>query len=196
MTPFSLDQIVAAGMHDKHWYERCEQLLVEMYGRERLPLVADILAATSMKTSLKGNITLFRRALHEIEKGLPFSSYLPAMRQQLDLIRAGEPLSGRKIRAFAGAIKGDIEAVVVDRWLLRAMGYRRPGEPDLSPTDREFDEIEQEVRWLAKYWYTMSPRQLSAVLWSGVRILWSNDRETNYHNVLRHQLYNMFENGN
>lgn len=66
----------------------------------------------------KSNVTLFRR--YEIENDLPVGNYLPNIQDQLRLIRSGQPLSGRKINAFARAMAGDQNAVVVDIWLLRA----------------------------------------------------------------------------
>lgn len=159
--------------------------------------MTQLFAATSINSSLKSNVRLFRKALHEHENLLPFSVYLPVMLLQLKRIRAGEPIQGRKINSFAAAMSGDPNAVVVDIWLMRAYGeevrYVHKGVTrNASPTSKQYDQIENHVRYLA-YQKDLEPRQLSTMIWSGVRIATNNDRETHYENVLRQQLYNMFE---
>jgi hypothetical protein len=125
------------GRKDRLWYKRAQDLFTELFGAERLELVTKLFAATSINTSLKANITLFRRALHEIDNGLPIGAYMPNIRQQLEQIRAGNELTGRKINSFARSMRGDRDAVVVDIWLLRAFGmdkkyYRK------SDAEKEF----------------------------------------------------------
>lgn len=172
------------GKADKYWYRDTELLFIDLFGSDRLHLVTQLFAATSIKTSLAANITLFRRALHEIESGKEFSSYLYAQRYQLDLIRKGVPISARKIRSFAAAMSGDVNAVVVDRWLMRAFGL----DGDKSPTTFEYDVIEHYCRDMAVR-LAYEPRQVSAMIWSGIR----PDRNTRYHSILRQKLFNMFE---
>jgi hypothetical protein len=50
---------------------------------------------------------------------------MPNIKQQLEQIRKGDELTGRKIRSFARAMAGDPDAVVVDIWLLRAFNMDR-----------------------------------------------------------------------
>lgn len=197
-----IDKYIAIGMKDKMWYQECEETLVEIYGREKLVLVTNLLAATSIGSSLKSNLQLFRKALHQLERDLPFVGYLPGIKFQLDRIRKGEELSGRKIRSFARAMSGDTQAVVVDRWLLRAFKMDRQYKRNTGPhagkilsggaTDKQYTAIEEWVRNRA-FEMEMEPRQLSAIIWSGVRISMSGDRETHYKTVLKLKLYNMYD---
>ena len=120
MDTSKIARYVWKGRHDIRWYHQAEELFVDLFGRDRLQLVTRLFAATSINTSLKANITLFRRALYEIENGLPVGDYLPNIRQQLEQAPAGNELTGRKINSFARAMAGDPDAVVVDIWLLRA----------------------------------------------------------------------------
>lgn len=108
------------GQKDTHWYQDCEDTFVKLFGRDRLWLVANLFAATSINTSLKSNITLFRKALSEIDQNAPVGNYLPNIKTSIQRIRDGKELSGRKIRSFAAAMSGDKDAVVVDIWILRA----------------------------------------------------------------------------
>ncbi len=194
-----------AGLKDIDWYKECEDLFVSIYGRDRLPLITKLFAATSINTSLKANITLFRKALHEMENNLPFSNYLPNIKIQLERLRAGQELSGRKIRSFAAAMSGDVNAVVVDIWLLRAFemdkkyyrkenstAKRRGGVRSSGATDKQYTQIENWVR--ASAWVRgIQPRELSSILWAGVRIIQSGDKETHYKTILKMKLYNMFD---
>lgn len=215
------------GRKDLNWYQKSTELFIELFGLERLDLVTKLFAATSINTSLKANVTLFRRALHEIENNLPTSDYLPIIMQQLEQIRAGKQLTGRKIRSFARAMLGDPEAVVVDVWLLRAFSqdkksfrkdplgrvvygslvdyplfdeiYRAiPETPNprglfrsRGATDGQYTDIENYVRQEARA-MGIQPRQLSAMIWSGVRIDQGGDANTSYETVLRNKMQNMF----
>lgn len=228
------------GRKDLRWYEDAEALFTELFPG-RVELVAKLFAATSINTSLKANITLFRRALHEIENELPIGNYMPNIRQQLEQIRAGGDLTGRKIRSFAAAMSGDPDAVVVDIWILRAFdmdrkyfrkdkvpnvtkiaqeqenffkGYHaldftvedllphKSGTPRVLPTetgryrsggasDSQYTKIENYIRREARA-VGLQPRQLCAMIWTGVRIHDGGGRETHYKNILRQKLYNLF----
>lgn len=223
MDTSKIARYVWIGRKDLNWYRDCEEVFVELFGRDRLTLVTRLFAATSINTSLKANITLFRKALHEIDNGLPIGHYLPNIRQQLEQIRAGNELTGRKINSFARAMSGDSEAVVVDVWLLRAFDMDRkyfrndkitsdgpiqeiPGtmygfyQPVVKKrgrmrsggaSDGQYTKIENYVRNEAKA-MGIQPRQLSSMIWAGVRIDQGGDRETHYKTLLRHKMTNLF----
>lgn len=208
------DQIkkyITVGMPDKNWYKEHQELFVKLFGAGNLHFVAKLFAATSINSSLASNVRLFRKAKHEIENGLPFSNYLPVMKLQLERIRAGEPIRGRKITSFAAAMSGNVNAVVVDIWLLRAFGMnnrymrtkkvKHPLGHDVyidgriregGATDKQYTFIENYVRDLAPT-LNLQPRELSAIIWSGVRIAHTGNRQTKYKEVLLQQHYNMFE---
>jgi hypothetical protein len=183
MNVSKVEEYLFKGRKDKYWYRDTEKLFLELFP-DKLYLVTQLFAATSIKTSLPANIKLFRRAMHEVESGKPFSNYLPAMLYQLNLIRAGRPIHARKIRNFAAAMSGDVNAVVVDRWLMRSFDL----DGDKSPTTLEYDVIEYYYQDLATR-KGLEPRQVSAMIWSGIR----GKGDTRYHSILRHQLFNMFE---
>lgn len=196
----NLVKYVWLGRQDQYWYQDCEKVFRELFGDDKLLLVTQLFAATSINTSLKANITLFRRAYHEMSNGLPFGNYLPNITLQLNRLRSGASLSGRKINSFANAMAGDPNAVVVDIWLMRAFGIdikysrNRGGGVQLrngSPTDKQYTLVESYVREAATG-MGVQPRELSAMIWSGCRIAQSGDRETRYTSILRQQLTNLF----
>lgn len=194
----NIHRFIWTGRHDINWYQDCETCFVDLFGRDKLQLTAQLFAATSINTSLKANITLFRKALYEIETGLPVSdAYLPNIRNQLLLIRSGQPLSGRKINNFANAIAGDTRAVVVDIWLTRAFGYEKKRKLKSGrigyngPTKKQYDSVES---WVQEQAFKMNiqPRQLSAMIWAGIRIEQSGDKETHYIRRLKNHFSNLF----
>lgn len=192
-----ISAIIEAGRHDLEWYKETEALFVRLYGREKLITICNLFAATSINSSLESNITLFRRALFEIERNLPVGKYLPNIINQLKRIRNGQELSGRKIRSFSRAMSGGIDAVVVDIWLLRAFNQDRKHKRHTGPhagtmrsggaTERQYDAIEAYVRKRA-YEMGLEPRQLSAIIWSGARFLATGRKVSRYDNLLIRQV--------
>lgn len=197
-----IPEYVWIGMKDMYWYEECQTCFVELFGKDELRLVTRLFAATSINTSLRSNITLFRRAYYEIQNDKPVGNYLPNIVRQLEQVRAGRELTGRKINSFANAMAGDPDAVVVDIWLLRAFSMDRQYMRHTGPhanrlrsggaTDKQYEMIESWVRAEA-YKRSIQPRQLSAMIWSGVRIKVNGADDTRYTKILRSLLHNLFK---
>lgn len=201
MNTEKISEYLLIGRKDKNWYADCRTMFLDLFGSHRLDLVTKIFAATSINTSLKSNITLFRKALYEIENDLPIGRYLPNIQNQLAKIRAGQELSGRKISSFQKAMSGDINAVVVDVWLLRAFDldrkYVRHSGPHAGrarsggPTDRQYTMIEAFIRDTSPS-HDLLPCEMSSMIWSGCRIFTNGDKETRYTTILRNRLTNLF----
>lgn len=186
----ALPEYLEIGKNDLHWYQDCQKMFEELFGEEELGLVCNLFAATSMKTTLEANIQLFRRAYWETKNNRPHLRYLPAQIQQLNLIRQGKELSGRKINAFAKAMSGTPEAVVVDIWLLRAFSCIAMNE-SRSATKKEYDAIEN---WCRSYALEngIEARQFSSMIWSGIQTKMTGKRNTRYEYLLRSKLENLF----
>jgi hypothetical protein len=74
-------------------------------------------------------------------------------------------LRGLKTNAFARAIAGDREAVVVDVWMCRAAGLGKD-----APNKTEYRAIESAIRTIAGFTTpSMAPATLQALLWIIVR---------------------------
>lgn len=200
----NIPKYVEIGKSSLNWYQDCQNCFVELFGAEKLELVCQLFAATSINTSLKSNITLFRKAYWEIENDKPIGRYLPNIQNQLKQIRNGDPLTGRKIRSFAAAMSGDVNAVVVDVWLQRAFGIEkkywrqkkdkekgRGNFRNAGVSDKEYTIIENWVREYSKV-FNCEPRQLSAMIWAGVRIDTNGDKQVHYSDILKHSLQNLF----
>jgi hypothetical protein len=74
-----------------------------------------------------------------------------------------DALNGQKTNAFARAIAGDENAVVIDVWMLRALGIEKK-----SPTHSQYKEMAKAVTAVAVE-YGMTPRAMQALIWIIVR---------------------------
>ena len=72
-------------------------------------------------------------------------------------------LKGAKTNAFAKAIAGDEQAVVIDVWMLRAVGIEKK-----TPTLNQYRELVDAVRKTA-FDFGMTPRAMQALIWIVVR---------------------------
>lgn len=82
---------------------------------------------------------------------------------EASLILGFDALKGPKTNAFARAIAGDENAVVVDVWMMRAAGVGVD-----SPNKTQYTDISQAVKQVSEK-YGMTPRSMQALLWILVR---------------------------
>jgi thermostable 8-oxoguanine DNA glycosylase len=74
-----------------------------------------------------------------------------------------DALKGMKTNAFAKAIAGDEQAVVIDVWMLRAVGIEKK-----TPNQSQYNELANAVKKTA-FDYGMTPRAMQALIWIVVR---------------------------
>lgn len=72
-------------------------------------------------------------------------------------------LKGLKTNAFARAIAGDEQAVVIDVWMLRAVGIEKK-----TPSQSGYAELSKAVTAVASE-HGMTPRAMQALIWIIVR---------------------------
>ena len=72
-------------------------------------------------------------------------------------------LKGQKTNAFAKAIAGNEDAVVIDVWMLRALGIEKK-----TPTQSQYKEMADAVTAVAVK-HGMTPRAMQALIWIVVR---------------------------
>jgi hypothetical protein len=82
---------------------------------------------------------------------------------EASLILGYDALKGQKTNAFARAIAGDENAVVIDVWMMRAAGMEKD-----SPNKTEYAELSEAVRRIAER-FGMTPRTAQALIWILVR---------------------------
>ena len=124
-------------------------------------LFLGFLAATSANATVKANMTLALRAYTQHANGKPFTRFMGQVIANLQNVVDGKPLNGKKITAFYRALKGDKNAVVVDRWIARAYGFKKV-------TPKNYDRIERNVRHEAAA-NEMAPSDFQAWKWASIR---------------------------
>ena len=72
-------------------------------------------------------------------------------------------LKGMKTNAFAKAIAGDEQAVVIDVWMLRAVGIEKK-----TPNQSGYNELANAVKTVA-FEFGMTPRSMQALIWIVIR---------------------------
>lgn len=72
-------------------------------------------------------------------------------------------LNGMKTNSFAKAIAGDEQAVVIDVWMLRAVGIEKK-----TPNQSQYKELASAVKKVA-FDFGMTPRAMQALIWIIVR---------------------------
>jgi hypothetical protein len=74
-----------------------------------------------------------------------------------------DALKGLKTNAFARAIAGDEQAVVIDVWMLRAVGIEKK-----TPSQSQYNELAEAVKKTA-FDFGMTPRSMQALIWIMIR---------------------------
>ncbi len=82
---------------------------------------------------------------------------------EASLILGYDALKGQKTNAFARAIAGDENAVVIDVWMMRASG-----SDVASPNKTQYGEISEALTKVAKE-FGLTPRTCQALIWILVR---------------------------
>ena len=128
-----------------NWYTESRQAV-----RRRFPndwrLVLALLVATSPRATLKANVSLALKAYHQFKATgtVDRRGFVRVHHSQILLALKGEAFCGRKCLNFHKALLGDPDAVVIDRWMMRAMG-----QPKGSPTNQQYTLLENKIRALA-----------------------------------------------
>jgi len=177
------------GRTDQMWYPNASHELTRLLPDVEPKILFNILAGTSMNTTLQSNIKLFFRALGQYRHGEKTTFAVPGMNKVIEtqfkdmfsgavyqlwhFFERGR-LTGRKISSFADALSGDVLAVVVDIWMMRIFGVDRKYRArtlelkSRSPTKKMYDAIEYYIRWAAPL-LDLEPREFQAMIWGGVR---------------------------
>jgi hypothetical protein len=82
---------------------------------------------------------------------------------QMSLTYGFDALKGPKTNAFARAIAGDENAVVVDVWMMRAAGYGVD-----SPNKTQYTEVSEAITKVAEE-FKLTPRVCQGLIWIMVR---------------------------
>tara|TARA_B110000503_G_scaffold107959_1_gene161317 strand:+ start:766 stop:1287 length:522 start_codon:yes stop_codon:yes gene_type:complete len=144
------------------WYMDAERVAAEV--------------ARNLKTTLEVGATVVsafsprERWTNNVAKAISFSlgNHVPGFKNNMfmannALTMGFKALNGPKTNAFAKAIAGDENAVVIDVWMLRALGIEKK-----SPTQSQYKEMAKAVTTVSIE-YGMTPRAMQALIWILVR---------------------------
>lgn len=147
------------------WYRESRRIARKL-AREHgvtLSVAAGVLAAISPRMRWGSNISY----AHAILAGIPVQGVFSMNLEKAHRIMAGERpldvLGGPKVRAFYRAIMGDGQAVVIDVWMLRAVGWTKK-----TLSAREYERVSDSLREAAEA-AGIDPADFQAIVWTQVR---------------------------
>ena len=144
------------------WYFGAEAVAREVAANMTLDLdrAACIVSAFSPRERLASNV---RKAL-AYSVGLPVAGLSNNVAMaDASLVHGFDALKGLKTNAFARAIAGDTDAVVIDAWMCRAADLGTD-----SPNKTQYNFLADAVRDAAQL-FGISPRTAQALIWIIVR---------------------------
>ena len=158
------DEVRSAG---RTWYADAFETCRRLAG-DRLPVEAVVraMAALSPRSMWSGNVSITTRMVRaRLANGAVPSVSTRANRTKAWRELGGEPaLSGPKTTAFAAAILGDPEAVVIDAWILRAVGLNPVAKVTAYRQRWIGDAIREAAAIVGE-----TPRDFQAIVWCAVR---------------------------
>ncbi len=142
------------------WYQDSRAVIVERFGDDA-DMFCDILAATSPRKQVKANWNLAVKILREYKstgsyfrRGMMKSHWM-----NVDRALKGEPLSGYKVPAFAANLRGDLERVTIDTWVLSFFRLKQ-----YQIRRAEYFRMEKAIQMLARH-RGMKPAEYQAMIW-------------------------------
>lgn len=154
----SLGQVEAASV----WYFEAQEVaedVAEILGLS-LEHGAAIVSAFSPRERWASNVA----KAYAFANGKPVTGLTNNLRMaEAAKVSGFDALKGLKTNAFARAIAGDSDAVVIDVWMMRAAGM----DTD-SPNKGQYRKISSAVREVAEE-FGLSPRTAQALIWIIVR---------------------------
>jgi len=158
-TPKLLKRYALAGEHGRDWYDETREAVTDLaYILDVQPqYLADVLAITSPRVQVRRNI---RIAVRYIKEGT-LDGVLPGVRTALAHYEETGEIRGPKTSAFAAALMGDPEAIVLDVWMARALGV----DQAKFSSAKVRREAERRVRKVARR-LGWAPAQVQAAIWT------------------------------
>lgn len=156
-----------SGKHGFDWYENTADWAKQKFG-EDADMMLRFLAVTSANGQTEAGAALALKAFAQWKAGMPFEGFRgDSMVGQLNRIVKGENLGEHtKIQNFYDALKGDPNAIVLDRWMMDALNLKDKGG---NLRENDYRIYAQVIDDLAEM-NGMTPRQFQAAVWEGARV--------------------------
>lgn len=157
-----VEALALAGRHGRTWYADAGEsiaryALAHGFSFKR---VCDVVSILSPRMQVTRNAEL----AHAYLQGLPMRGVMRSRVKALAAYEQTGTFNGPKVNAFSKALQGDPNAVVVDAWVVRALGRgdipRGPGYARIASRVRD---LAGALGW--------PPAETQAALWCGTRAL-------------------------
>lgn len=146
----TISDIVAAA----NWYAEAESIARDI--ADDVEVGASVISAFSPRQRWSTNVDMARRFMQG-ENPRTLGNNLRMAHNALNM--GFDALKGRKTNAFARAIAGDPNAVVVDVWMMRAAGFEHD-----SPNVTQYRMVEDAVKRIA-HENNLDARVAQALIW-------------------------------
>jgi hypothetical protein len=168
----NVKKLAEEGDYGKFWYERSGKQILDLVGGDvnEADKLIQAIAVTSAQTPVAANFDYALQAYYQNKAGKPiFTGKTPkAQSKKLNDIYAGKPWEGRKTNNFYNNLMRVIDptrsqGVTTDLWMMRAFGYFQD-----SPSDAQYDFVEEETARLADQ-LGWEPQQVQAAIWVALK---------------------------
>ena len=157
------------GEYAKDWYTDQYPGFLNLFGKKLIDFVLQALTVTSTNTTIKANTSLGLRSIDAVIKGRDPQGLMNTVANMLRDAMQGKRFGGNKLYNFYRALMGDTEAVVIDRWMLRAFGFTisedNPKAAINSATMQQYQFIEAYIRQIARR-TGATPVQVQSAIWT------------------------------
>lgn len=152
----------------KNWYRDTQQYIETMFG-DGADLFTALLAATSPQVRVKMSWDMAVQIYNEFNAGMIPSKIglMGCHRPNVLRALAGEPLSGMKVRAFYANLRGDLNQVTIDTWMLKLFKWFERGTKRV-PTVNQYRKLERTFQKIARN-NGYEPAEFQAILWTWYR---------------------------
>lgn len=160
--PLHLMRLAREGWDHRFWYARAGmniQTLCLQKGWDWQKFI-DVLAVTSPRMAVRRNL---RVTMGYMTYGMLPDDVIRSTHAALSHYEETGEIRGPKTSAFAAALKGDTEAVVLDTWMALALGV----EQKKFGTKRGYQSGARRVRFVSAV-MGEPPARIQAAIWAGI----------------------------
>ena len=161
MSAEKLAEIAKDNEEFKDWYDRLDAAFEDILKgyEEYIPLIKEILAATSQINLVKGNVTEMARVLEQYIRDGTIRGMLRDKRANMERLLRGEKISGPKVGPFSAAMHGIVDATAIDRHVgMMLFGTKAPSAKQHIIGHERIAQVAARLGW--------TNRQLQAALFA------------------------------
>lgn len=155
-------RLAREGIDGRDWYLNAQRVIHEITLQTNIPTVrlSQVLAITSPRCSVSRNVRVTKQYI--TQGSLPRDVIRSTRLALIHYEDTGE-IRGQKTSAFARAILGDEDAIVLDTWMAEALGV----EQKLFERKWMQSCANRRIRYGA-YLVSLTPSQFQACVWTGI----------------------------